>query len=59
MPEWKHEIRRRLAGLKLEPLREVSSIEELTQHLDETYDELLAGGAPSALQRSGCVPVVS
>jgi putative ABC transport system permease protein len=45
MPDWKDEIRRRLAGLQLEPTREAEIIEELSQHLDDRYAELLAGGA--------------
>ena len=45
MPEWKNEIRRRLASLKLEPTREAEIVEELAQHLEERYDELRAGGA--------------
>jgi putative ABC transport system permease protein len=45
MPEWKEEIRRRLARLKLEPTREAEIVEELAQHLDDRYAELLAGGA--------------
>jgi len=44
MPNWKPEIRRRLANLKLEPTREATIIEELAQHLDESYAELLACG---------------
>jgi hypothetical protein len=45
MPEWKPEIRQRLAKLKLEPTREATIIEELSQHLDDHYAELRAGGA--------------
>jgi len=45
MPEWKQEIRRRLAGLKLEPTREAEIVEELAQHLDDRYLELLSSGA--------------
>ena len=45
MPEWKEEIRRRLARLKLEPTREAEIIEELAKHLDDCYAESLAGGA--------------
>src|SRR5438105_15370498 len=45
MPEWKNEIRRRLAGLQLAPTREGEIVEELSQHLDDFYTELLAGGA--------------
>ena len=45
MIDWKQEIKRRLANLKLEPTREAAIIEELSQHLDDCYEELLAGGA--------------
>lgn len=44
MTDWKSEIRRRLAGLKLEPTREAAIVEELTQHLEDCYEELLASG---------------
>ncbi|MGE0128690.1 MAG: ADOP family duplicated permease [Blastocatellales bacterium] len=45
MPEWKQEIRRRLANLHLSPTRESAIVEELAQHLDDCYAELLCGGA--------------
>jgi predicted permease len=45
MPEWRLEIRGRLEGLKLEPAREAEIVEELSQHLDDRYAELLASGA--------------
>src|SRR5262245_51379025 len=45
MPEWKEEIRRRLASLKLAPARESEIVEELSQHLKDYYAELRAGGA--------------
>src|SRR5215510_13675959 len=45
MPEWKNEIKERLAGLKLEPAREAEIVEELSQHLDDRYAESLARGA--------------
>src|SRR5262245_43268272 len=48
MPDWKHEIRRRLTSVKLEPAREAAIIEELAQYLDDHYAELLAGGASEA-----------
>jgi putative ABC transport system permease protein len=48
MPDWKPEIRRRLASLRLAPTREAAIIEELAQHLDDCYEELLAGGATDA-----------
>ena len=48
MPEWKPEIRQRLATLRLEPTREAAIIEELSQHLEDRYAELLSGGATPA-----------
>jgi predicted permease len=45
MPDWKAEIRRRLANLRLAPAREAAIVEELAQYLDDHYAELLAGGA--------------
>ncbi|HKP11037.1 MAG TPA: ABC transporter permease, partial [Blastocatellia bacterium] len=45
MPEWKAEITKRLAGLGLEPWRESQIVEELAQHLDDRYAEMLAAGA--------------
>jgi putative ABC transport system permease protein len=43
-PDWSHEISRRLAPLKLAPGREAEIVEELVQHLDDRYRELIAGG---------------
>jgi hypothetical protein len=52
MPEWKPEIRRRLANVKLAPMREVAIVEELSQYLDDHYEELLNGGlAPAEAER--------
>jgi putative ABC transport system permease protein len=48
MPDWKHEIRRRLAGVKLEPTREAAIVEELAQLLDDCYEESLSSGATPA-----------
>ncbi|HUI43086.1 MAG TPA: ABC transporter permease [Terriglobia bacterium] len=44
MPDWKGEITRRLERLKLAPTREAEITEELAQHLDDRYRELVAGG---------------
>ena len=44
MPDWKAEIRRRLAALRLAPVREAEIVEELSQHLDDRYRELLTQG---------------
>ena len=38
-PEWKQEIRRRLASLKLDPAREAAIVEEVEQHLADYYAE--------------------
>lgn len=48
MPDWKKEIGERLAGLKLEATREAEILEELMQHLEDRYQELILGGATSA-----------
>src|SRR6266705_2026414 len=45
MLDWKEEIIQRLASLKLEPTREAEIVEELAQHLEDRYKELLASGA--------------
>ena len=47
-PQWKSDIRRRLAGLHLAPIREAAIVEELAQYLEDYYGELLAGGASEA-----------
>ena len=44
MPEWKPEILRRLARLGLAPAREAEIADELSQHLEDCYQELLASG---------------
>src|SRR5687768_8589915 len=45
MPEWADDLRARLAPLRLSPTREAEIVEELSQHLDDRYRELIAGGA--------------
>ena len=44
-PSWSEHLRARLASLSLSPAREAEIIDELSQHLDERYEELRAGGA--------------
>jgi predicted permease len=44
MPDWKEEISRQLASLKLPPERELEIVEEVSQHLEDRYRELLASG---------------
>ena len=46
MPEWKSHIRPHLAALRLSPARENEIVDELAQHLDDRWRELIAGGAP-------------
>ena len=59
MPEWSNDIRKRLEGLRLDPAREASIVEEISQHLDDRYDDLVARGAspkPRAGPRSKSSP---
>ncbi len=44
MPDWRDEIRARLAPLGLRPEREAEIVEELAQHLDDRYRESLTAG---------------
>jgi putative ABC transport system permease protein len=48
MINWKPEIKQRLKPLQLAPTREAAIVEELGQHLDDRYEELLAGGSSEA-----------
>src|SRR6266550_1192334 len=53
MTDWKQEIRQRLAELKLEPTREAEIVEELAQHLEDRYRELVvSGGTPAECSRA-------
>jgi putative ABC transport system permease protein len=45
MPDFKGEIRKRLAALSLSPTRENEIVEELSQHLDDQYEQALRGTA--------------
>src|SRR5215831_2278001 len=45
MAEWKKEIEERLTPLNLAPARASEIAEELAQHLEDRYAELLSGGA--------------
>ena len=48
MPSWNDDLRARLAKLRLSPAREAEIVEELSQHLDDRYEELRAGGSSDA-----------
>jgi predicted permease len=45
MPDWAREVCTRLSPLRLSPTRETEIVEELSQHLDDRWRELIAGGA--------------
>ena len=51
MPDWSVNLRARLDGLTLGPAREDEIIEELSQHLDERYEELRTTGTSDAEAR--------
>jgi predicted permease len=44
MREWDEEISQLLAELKLEPTREAAIVKEISQHLEDRYQDLLLGG---------------
>jgi len=44
MHDWTEPIRRRIAGLSLDPAREAAAVEEIAQHMDDRYEELRASG---------------
>ena len=44
MPDFREEVRKRLAHLNLEPTREASIVEEVALHLEDRYRDLLAQG---------------
>ena len=52
MPDWSREIRERLAGLRVDPARVASVVEEIGQHLDDRYAELIGRGAPAEEARA-------
>jgi predicted permease len=45
MRDWKPEIRAQLEALNLPPARELEIVEEIAQHLEERFTELVAAGA--------------
>lgn len=42
MPEFREEIRKRLEGLGLSPAREAEIVEELSQHLEDQYEQAMS-----------------
>src|SRR6266513_3121368 len=51
MPDFKVEIRARLAELQLSPVREAEIVEDLSQHLEQEYERAVSGGASEELAR--------
>lgn len=53
MPDWKAEIRGLLAGLSLDGAQESEIVEEVSQHLNDRYEDLLSSGiSPEEAHRS-------
>ncbi|HEV8394248.1 MAG TPA: ABC transporter permease [Vicinamibacterales bacterium] len=46
MRNWAPHVRSRLSSLRLSPAREHEIVEELSQHLEDRWRELVAGGTP-------------
>ena len=46
MPDWKALVRARLSGCGLHPAHEMDVIEELTQHIEDRYQQLCSHGVP-------------
>lgn len=44
MPDWRRLVRERLSGLRVPAADEIGLVEELAQHLDDRYRELVVGG---------------
>jgi putative ABC transport system permease protein len=59
MPDWRAEIRLRLAALRLAPEREAAIVEELAQHLEDRYDDARAQGLAEAQAREAVLAELS
>src|SRR5688500_18727356 len=46
MRSWAPHVRSRLSSLRLSPVREHEIVEELSQHLEDRWRELVSGGTP-------------
>lgn len=44
MPDWRGLVRARLAGTGLSPTAEIDVVEELAQHVEDRYQQLVADG---------------
>jgi predicted permease len=54
MPDWRVDLTARLAALRLSPTREAEIVDELSQHLEDRYEQLRAEGVddPEARRRA-------
>ncbi|HEV3409831.1 MAG TPA: ABC transporter permease, partial [Chthoniobacterales bacterium] len=55
MPDFRKEIRQRLATLNVSPEREAEIVEELSQHLEEDYEQALSRGATEEQARHAVI----
>jgi putative ABC transport system permease protein len=46
MSDWKDIVRQKLAGMKIDGAHEQEIIDELSQYIEDRYEELCAGGVP-------------
>lgn len=44
MLDWKAEVSKKFAGMRLEPAHQAEMIEEMAQHLEDRYQELINNG---------------
>ena len=59
MNKWSDEILKRLTSLNLPPAREAGIVEELSQHLEDRYQELVAGGTAEEEARRAALEELS
>jgi putative ABC transport system permease protein len=58
MPDWSKQIRPLLIDIQLEAAREAEIVEELTQHLNDAYEDGLANGlSPQEAERVALAPL--
>jgi putative ABC transport system permease protein len=59
MPDWRAELRLRLAELRLAPEREAAIVEELAHHLEDRYDDARVQGLSEAQAREAALAELS
>jgi predicted permease len=55
MPDWRGEIESRLSGARMDAASEHELIEELAQHLEDRYCEMIAAGADDSAAREAAL----